>query len=218
MIDYIENFSDMSNRLVLTEKQLEKEAARIMNGEDSDPESFEDSGSDWEEDNLEVATSDSDNTDLDENDYSVAYPIQQKDDSPLQVQGVIDPSSGEDDIPLSQTRTCSIYLVTFKTKSLKGKNGHKWSTKLPQKSKRTGARNIVHFISGPKGPSKDCSLLEDYFLHFFSNNILDTILQHTNEELEIQAQKYSGNQNVSKLTKDELKAMFSILMHPCCRK
>uniref|UniRef100_A0A6P7F8X6 Uncharacterized protein LOC114325958 n=1 Tax=Diabrotica virgifera virgifera TaxID=50390 RepID=A0A6P7F8X6_DIAVI len=45
----------MSNTKFLSAKQLEEEAARIMmNGEESDPEPFEDSGSDWEENNLEA--------------------------------------------------------------------------------------------------------------------------------------------------------------------
>ncbi|KAG5865741.1 hypothetical protein JTB14_023206 [Gonioctena quinquepunctata] len=61
----IEKFQ-MSFRELLTEKQLEEEAARIMNGEDDEPESFDDSdGSDFEEDNLEVESSSSD-SELDE--------------------------------------------------------------------------------------------------------------------------------------------------------
>uniref|UniRef100_A0A6P7FYU5 Uncharacterized protein LOC114332407 n=1 Tax=Diabrotica virgifera virgifera TaxID=50390 RepID=A0A6P7FYU5_DIAVI len=60
----------MSNTKSLSAKQLEEEAARIMNGEESDPDPFEDSGSDWEEDNLEAESSGSDSeTDSENNSF-----------------------------------------------------------------------------------------------------------------------------------------------------
>lgn len=207
----------MSTRQLLTEKQLEEEAARIMNGEDDDAESFDDSdGSEFEEDNLEVESSSSD-SELDEDNNSAACLIQQG-FSPIQSEEEIEPRLDEDDIPLSQVRTRSKYVINLKNKRLKGKNGHKWSSELPQQSKRTAARNIIHFMAGPKGAAKECSNLDDYFLHFFSDNIFDIILQHTNAEIARQAQKYSGHQNVSPTTKDELKALFGVLILSAAKK
>ncbi|KAG5868074.1 hypothetical protein JTB14_020747 [Gonioctena quinquepunctata] len=90
----------MSFRELLTEKQLEEEAARIMDGEDDDPESFDDSdGSDFQEDNLEVESSSSD-SELDEDNNSAACLIQQA-FSPIQSEEEIEPRLDEDDIPLS---------------------------------------------------------------------------------------------------------------------
>ncbi|XP_066149861.1 piggyBac transposable element-derived protein 4-like [Euwallacea fornicatus] len=124
----------------------------------------------------------------------------------------------EDDIPLSQLRTRSKHIASFENMNLKGKNGHKWSTQIPKKSKRTAARNIVHFISDPKGAARDCSTLDEYFLHFCSDKILNIILEHTNAQIAIQSEKFSGHQNVSQTTKDELKAMFGILVLSAAKK
>lgn len=47
----------------------------------------------------------------------------------------------------------------------------------------------VHFISGSKGRAKELATLEDYFLHFFYDEILDILVQHTNKEISRQAEK-----------------------------
>ncbi|KAG5880397.1 hypothetical protein JTB14_034876 [Gonioctena quinquepunctata] len=120
----------MSFRKLSTEKQLEEEAARIMNGEDDDPESFDDSdGSDFEEDNLEVESSSSD-SELDEDNNSAACLIRQA-FSPIQSEEEIEPRLDEDDVPLSQVRKRSKYVINLKNERLKFKNGHKWSSELP---------------------------------------------------------------------------------------
>ncbi|KAG5858268.1 hypothetical protein JTB14_035883 [Gonioctena quinquepunctata] len=104
----------MSFRELLTEKQLEEEAARIMNGGDDDPESFDDSdGSDFEEDNLEVESSSSD-SELDEDNNSAACLIQQA-FSPIQSEEEIEPRLDEDDIPSSQVRKRLKYVINLKT-------------------------------------------------------------------------------------------------------
>ncbi|KAG5870038.1 hypothetical protein JTB14_004290 [Gonioctena quinquepunctata] len=188
-----------------------------MNGEDDDPESFDDSdGSDFEEDNLDVESSSSD-SELDEDNNSAACLIQQA-FSPILSEEEIEPRLDEDDIPSSHVRKRLKYVINLKNKRLKGKNGHKWSSELPQQSKRTAARNIIHFIAGPKGAAEECSNLDEYFLNVFSNNKFDIILQHRNAEIARQAQKYSGHQNVSATTKDELKALFVVLILPAAKK
>ncbi|CAH1998882.1 unnamed protein product [Acanthoscelides obtectus] len=44
----------MTSKRSLSQAELEEEVRKIMEGGDSDPDPFEDSGSDWEEDNIEV--------------------------------------------------------------------------------------------------------------------------------------------------------------------
>lgn len=47
-------FSEIASNQYLSQAELEEEAREMILGEDSDPDPFEGSGSDWEQDNLQV--------------------------------------------------------------------------------------------------------------------------------------------------------------------
>lgn len=202
----------MAFKRALSQRELEQEAARIMNG-DSDSEPFEDSGSDWEEDNLEIESSNSDLSDSDnepvEDLIAPSYSDEQTEKDAV-----------SDDIENVSTSTSgkSKYIVIPTKKSFTGKDGHKWSTEVPHKSRRTASRNIIHFISGPRGTAKDCNTVSEHFLHFFPNTLLEIILQHTNAEIIRQAEKYSSHENVSQITIEELKALFAVLVLSAAKK
>ncbi|CAH2004211.1 unnamed protein product [Acanthoscelides obtectus] len=110
------------------------------------------------------------------------------------------------------------FLVKPNILSLKGKNGQRWTSTQPSRTKRTASRNLIHFVAGPKGEAKEYVTLEEYFLHFFSDPILDITLLHTNEEIVRQRQNYTGNNNVSPTTKEELQALFAILILSAAKK
>lgn len=210
----------------LTASQLQQEMEKIMNGEDDYNEPYEDSGSDWEEDYLEEDSVHSDSSE--EYNQPTNHAIEKKnpelaEERPEEALLSYDQESSDDDEPLaslcrSQGRR-DPNIVFPKQINIKGKNGHKWSSKQPVLSKRVSSRNIVHFISGCKGESRNCSSIKDHFLHFFHDNILDIVILHTNEEIVRQSSKYAANSaTVSKLCKDELLAFLGILVFSAAKK
>ncbi|XP_066253834.1 piggyBac transposable element-derived protein 4-like [Euwallacea similis] len=184
-----------------------------MNGEDDYNEPYEDSGNDWEEDHLEreLLHSDSslDESDVIEEEYLVPIKEPQNEAS----------SSSSDYQPLAKLRRKDSNIVFPKKVNLKGKNGHKWTSKQPILSKRVSSRNIIHFIPGNKGESRNCSSIKECFLHFFYDNVLEIIIRHTNEEIVRQSSKYAtSSATVTNICKDELLALLGILIFSAAKK
>nr|XP_022906140.1 piggyBac transposable element-derived protein 4-like [Onthophagus taurus] len=225
----------MSSKRPLSELELQMEIERIMNGEESNSELYSDSGSDWEEDNLEVDESISDDDDDTNSDEDVrtarhdspVFSTQETRNVPIDVADVrsstVVPQNVEQEtdqnLPLSKIPRKEKSIILPNTTNLKGKNGHKWSAKLPLRSKRTASRNIVHFLVGSKGKAKECLTVEDHFLHFISNDILNIILQHTNEEITRQSAKYAKAEAwISHVSKEEIMAFFAVLLLSAVKK
>lgn len=66
-----------------------------------------------------------------------------------------DSYKSDDDVPLSSIANTMKHIIILKNASIKGRNGHRWSTIEPQLRKRTSARNIIHFVPGSKGLAAD---------------------------------------------------------------
>lgn len=190
----------------LTQAEIEREVERIMRGEDSDPDDFEDDGSDFEDDNLLRESESSENENEDDT-------VTESNVVAMEVETTR--AAAED---TERVEGKSSYIIKPSKTSLIGKNGHKWSSEIPAQSKRTAARNIIHFVPGAKGAAKNCSTFDEYFAHFFTDKILDIVLQYTNAEISIQSQKYHSNYNVSLTTKSEIKALFAILIRSAANK
>lgn len=230
----------MAARRPLSELELQREVERIMNEEDGISEPDGNSGSDWEEDNLEVELPYSDEDDssgLDEDviasRHNLPGPSTQEisnfandaaeaRSSTIVTQSVEqenDNSSAEDDLPLSKVSRKMASIITPNSTKLKGKDGHKWSAKLPLRSKRTASRNVIHFLTGSKGRAKECITLDDHFLHFVSDDMVDIILEHTNEEITRQCVKYAKTESwISHVSKEELLAFFAVLILSAVKK
>ncbi|XP_066138360.1 piggyBac transposable element-derived protein 4-like [Euwallacea fornicatus] len=222
-----------SNNRPLSDKELQNEIQRIMNGDfqnDSYLESGDEIDNEWEEeDRLEVESKSTDsnisdfgeevNNERDNVNGTNLVIANQPLDNPIYGESS---TSSEENIPLSIIAASlkrKRNIIKPKSIRLKGKNGYKWSTKLPQLSKRTARRNIVHFISGSKVGGEVCSEIVDYFLLFFSEDILNRIVVHTNEEIAKQAEKYTSNTpTISILSKMELLALFGILVMTAVKK
>lgn len=103
-------------------------------------------------------------------------------------------------------------------KVIKGKNGHIWSTELPCRT-RTPKRNIVSCIPGPKGAAKNISTELEAWKLFFSSDVIDIIVLHTNMEIERQREKYVANCGfVNETDVDEILALIGLLYMAGCRK
>ena len=67
--------------------------------------------------------------------------------------------------------------------SILGKNGHRWTTQAPARQGRPRRENIVLHLPGPKQEARNVrSPLESWNL-LFSEEILDIIVMHTNQEI-----------------------------------
>ncbi|PSN34708.1 hypothetical protein C0J52_21188 [Blattella germanica] len=97
------------------------------------------------------------------------------------------------------------------SETLQGKNGHSWTKKAPPAS-RTPARNLVLRIPGPRGRARSIQTEVESWEILFSEDMVECITVHTNEEIERQAQKYSESVHfVGKTDKDEIKALIGLL-------
>lgn len=85
------------------------------------------------------------------------------------------------------------YIVIPPRNILKGKNNHCWSSKPASQSRcRTPSRNIIHFVQTPIGQAKDAKTPQEAFSLFFTDGIINTIVVHTNEEIDRKRSKYKS--------------------------
>lgn len=210
----------MASKRALSQAELEEEIRKIMEGENSEADPFEDSGSDWEEDNLEIESMEESDDSTDESSLDQNFPGQEITTSANNMDDVGHENADDQaHQPQLETSKKDKFLVQPTTVRLKGKNGHKWTSTQPNRTRRrTASRNLIHFVSGPRGEAKKHEALENNFLHFFSDPILDMILLHTNEEILLNKQNYTGNNNVSPITKEELQALIAILILSAAKK
>lgn len=102
-----------------------------------------------------------------------------------------DPSSDADHA-LRSANSVRIYRVPGNT--LRGKNGHVWSTKKAQLSHRTPAMNIVRASRGPARMCRNVSDPVQIFRLFITDEIISEIVKWTNVEM------ISKRQKVGKIT------------------
>lgn len=105
-------------------------------------------------------------------------------------------------------------LVIVESPVLFGKDGTSWKTKCSDEKRKTPSRNIVHVRPGPTPTTKFTSDPVECFNLFISQNIVNEILVHTNNEILRQREKYKSNADPS--LKDvsviELRALFGLLL------
>ena len=108
-------------------------------------------------------------------------------------------------------------IVKFRRNSLRGKNGHSWSTTPPTRgSTRTPSRNIMRPIT--KGPVlPQWSIAESprhCFELMFDNNIINVIMKWTNTSIERLAAKYKNKKDptIDKTYYNEMMAFIGVLI------
>lgn len=197
------------NKRPLTDSEILAEIEKIMNG-DNDIEAAdtsEESCSEFEDyieaEQMEVDSfSEDTNANGDENNVvesAINEAVNIEDES-------------DDNIPLARFVEKSMIVHPKKSK-LRGKNGHLWSTKLPSHSRRVSKRNLIHFIPGPKNEARELFQAKDCFLHFFSNRIIDQIVECTNQEIIRKSAKYKTKDlTVSETCREEILALIGLLI------
>lgn len=105
------------------------------------------------------------------------------------------------------------------TASLFGKNKHKWSSIPRSASTRTLRRNIVHFIPGPRGESRELYGSKDLFTLFMTDDMLEQVVTFTNAEILIRKNRYKYESHTVSLTDLlEIKALIGLLFNSAAMK
>ncbi|CAB3260812.1 unnamed protein product [Arctia plantaginis] len=129
-------------------------------------------------------------------------------------------SENEETSGTSFHSTPSRRIIIPSTHNLRGKNGHKWSSKpFESLNTRTPARNIVHIIQGTANNAKDIIEPVDCFSIFITADLIRKILTHTNEEIELRSSKYKESIATISLTcEEELTALLGLLLLSAAKK
>lgn len=103
--------------------------------------------------------------------------------------------------------------------SLKGKNGHRWTTVAPKVIGRTPRRNIIHIMPGPKDLAKIALTIHDAFSLFITDSVIDTIVKHTNVEISVRSTMYKDSKaTISETCSSEIKALIGLLYFSAAMK
>ncbi|XP_067142487.1 LOW QUALITY PROTEIN: piggyBac transposable element-derived protein 4-like [Centruroides vittatus] len=134
-----------------------------------------------------------------------------------------DDSQGEDisanKIQTSNTRNSNPHVLQPTTQFLYGKNKHKWLSTPRSVSTRTMRWNIVHFIPGPKGGTRDLHEPIDLFSLFLTDDKLNQVVTFTNAEIIIQKNNFKHDSHTVLLTNLlEVKALLGLLYNSAALK
>lgn len=182
----------MANRRLLSKKELLAEIAKIEEG-DSDDESITGSISETEDAVL-------------------------SDDDPEDDDYVPPADSYESDNSMEHNNTTSEYgsSEAGERNFVLGKDNTTIWTDTPLSSiySRCRAKNIVTHLPGPKGRARGLTSVIDIFHLFVTDEMIETVVRHTNEEIEKWKLTYTGDsqQSYTSLThKSELKSFIGLL-------
>lgn len=86
-----------------------------------------------------------------------------------------------------------------------------WSSKFPSVTGRRATANIFTAVPGVKGAAMDTETCLDSWRLFFSADILQMIVEHTNEKLDIIRQNYQRDIDCMPTDQCEMEALFGLL-------
>ena len=100
----------------------------------------------------------------------------------------------------------------LRRKVIYGKNGFKWyKTPFFSKNTRTVQKNIVLRLPGPKAHASNTPEEILAWKLFFSDSMIDSITQYTNQEISKQCTKYKTQSFTTATSKEEVLALFGLL-------
>lgn len=101
---------------------------------------------------------------------------------------------------------------------VKGKNGYAW-TKQPKPNSRSRSHNIVHVTRKAKGTAAATENSLEAFLVLFDEYIVNKIVQHTNEDIQLKQTQYKDiSSSVYFTNATEIKALIGILLFSAVHK
>lgn len=87
----------------------------------------------------------------------------------------------------------------------------KWRKQTPPKNVRTRSENIVTHLPGPKGEIKNYREPLQFWRHFFDDNLLDIIVENTNNYIQTQQGNFSRARDANLTNKAEIQALIGLL-------
>lgn len=105
-------------------------------------------------------------------------------------------------------------VVVPNVDTMEGKDNFVWQTKCTENTGKTLAKNVVHIRPGPNATGRDAFSPTECFQLFFSENMLQNIITHTNEEISRKRALYKSplDGSLKDLCDQELRALFGILI------
>lgn len=212
----------------------------ILLGNDSDSGPDDDSGSESDDnllsysgsDDYEPSTEESSDEDIDIRPTKKKRPSSQQEDCVSENVGIYGTTSEliasleVQAEPVASTSTSCTNQPTSldqppprTLKIIKGKNGYKWTEEPSQTTTRSSAINIVHRRQQPKGEGKNVSNPLEAFQLYFTDNLIDKLVIHTNDEILRKQANYNEIKfTVSETNSSELKALLGVLIFSAYRK
>lgn len=112
-----------------------------------------------------------------------------------------DGSTSDDDLPLIHRG------------SYKGKDGTKWKFVEPIQTVRTRRENIVTHLPGTKGAAKQANTPLKAWQCFFSDEVLQKIVDYTNIYIDIIKNNYTRDRDAKNTNLEEMKALIGLLYY-----
>ncbi|KAJ3646387.1 hypothetical protein Zmor_005897 [Zophobas morio] len=92
-----------------------------------------------------------------------------------------------------------------------GKDGTVWKKHRPPQTVRTRKSNLVTHLPGPKTYAKNAKSIDDCWSLFFSNDILNLIVQYTNQHINSVKDKFARERSARETDLVEIKAVLGLL-------
>lgn len=104
-------------------------------------------------------------------------------------------------------------IIWPKTRNMRGKNGHLWTSTHKTRSSRAPRRNIIHFRQRPINTATNKESPVDCFKLFITPDIINRIVTNTNVEISQKIEKYSTVSATTQPTNaTEIEALIGLLV------
>ncbi|KAI4468792.1 steroidogenic acute regulatory protein-like [Holotrichia oblita] len=92
-----------------------------------------------------------------------------------------------------------------------GKDGTKWAKDCRPKNIRTRQHNIIKVLPGPKPTTKNLKSPLEIWSAFFTDDVLNNIVQHTNKKIQSLQDNHSRERDAKTTSLPEIKALLGLL-------
>ncbi|CAG5019597.1 unnamed protein product [Parnassius apollo] len=117
----------------------------------------------------------------------------------------------EDNVPLAKLRTSNHYVVRRKLRNGNTETIYRWKKTAPNPSVRTRQHNIISHLPGPRYIGRDCNTPLEAWSLFFPIDVLNNIVQYTNEKIQTLQDKYGRSRDAQPTNIPEIRALLGLL-------
>lgn len=117
----------------------------------------------------------------------------------------------EDNVPLAQLRTSNHYVVHRKLRNRNTETIYRWKKTAPNTLVRTRQHNIISHLPGPRNIGRDRNTPLEAWSLFFPIDVLNNIVQSTNEKIQTLQDKYERIRDAQPTNIPEIRALLGLL-------